>query len=252
MNNIHGRQAALLGTGGWMPTDSRATNATLVVASNNRLLLDAGTGIERLIQSPDLLGDSSELAIVLSHFHLDHIIGITYLPAIADLVEIVVWAPGAMLSDTSSWTILENVVGDPYLSAPLSSFVADVRELAVGDNDIAGTCVRTRIQHNHGGKSIGLRVDNELTLCTDTSFDPKTAAFAAGCKLLVHEAWTATSPSPGHSSAVDAATVAAGSDIEDLVLTHIHPLRDDAEALLAAARPVFKNTTVGHDWRWII
>ena len=244
--------AVMLGTGGWMPTGSRSTNATLATCGNNRLLLDAGTGVERILRQPDLLGDSPELNIVLSHFHLDHVIGITYLPAIADRVKIVVWAPGSILSDISSRCILENLIRAPYLSVPLASFVAEVRELALGTNDIAGTRLRTRLQSKHEGKSVGLRVEDELTLSTDTAIDFGTASFASGCKFLLHEAWTVDSAHTGHSSAVDAATVAAHSDVEELVLTHIHPCQDDPAALQAAACPIFSNTTVGFDGRWIV
>ena len=200
MNPVREHCTVLLGTGGWVPTDTRATNATLLICEQERLLLDAGTGVARLVQRPDLLGSAGRLDIVLTHFHLDHIVGLSYLPAVAGLNEIAVWAPGEMLCDVSSLQILENAVGGAYCSLPLSYFVNGVHELREGQNDIGGRCVHARVQPGHTGKSVALRVDDELTLCTDTSFDPGSSDFASGCKRLLHEAWTVNSPADVHSS----------------------------------------------------
>jgi ribonuclease BN (tRNA processing enzyme) len=229
-----------------MPTLRRATSCLLLTGRDGALLLDAGTGVAALCQQPDLLSEARTLAIALSHFHLDHIAGLTYLPAIADEIEITVWAPGQVLADTDSRVILENLVGAPYLSVGISDF-AQVAEVRTGENSLGPFSVDVRVQPLHPGGSVGFRVGDAFAYCTDTAPDPDSASFARGVASLVHEAWTTEEPTFEHSSATSAAQTAADADVGRLVLSHIHPLADDPAALLAAARSVFVATEVGYD-----
>ena len=73
-----------LGTGGYIPTSRRATASVLVRRGRTALLFDAGTGVARLLQ-PELaahLAGVECLNILLSHYHLDHVIGLTWLPKV--------------------------------------------------------------------------------------------------------------------------------------------------------------------------
>lgn len=105
----------------------------------------------------------------------------------------------------------------------------------------------TRIQPFHPGRSVGFRVGDDLAYCTDTAPDPDCAAFVQGVSMLVHEAWSPTTPSHEHSSAASAAQTAADAGAGRLVFSHINPLDGDPDALLDAARPIFANTEVGYD-----
>lgn len=231
----------LLGSGGWMATTQRATCAVSVDGGPTAVVLDAGTGICRAITEhmPD------ELHVVLTHFHLDHVVGLSYLPAIGDRCRITVHAPGRLLTDEPAQAILEKLIGAPYLSAPLMTFIAEVQELTEGTNDVAGLPVQVRYQSAHPGGSVGLRV-GPFAYCTDTEPDSGTIDFVAGCSALLHEAWTPFESGHGHSSAADVAKIAVAAGVDQLVLCHIHPLHDDPEALLEAARGM-PNTVVGHD-----
>ena len=63
----------LLGTGGYRPNDRRQTLCMLL--PDYGIMLDAGTGLYlagACLQGPDL-------DIFLTHAHLDHIVGLTYL-----------------------------------------------------------------------------------------------------------------------------------------------------------------------------
>jgi glyoxylase-like metal-dependent hydrolase (beta-lactamase superfamily II) len=74
------------------------------------LLLDAGTGARRLLTDSDLVDGVTALDVVLTHFHLDHVCGLLYLPALLTLCELEghprVWAPGRWLYDTPSAELL--------------------------------------------------------------------------------------------------------------------------------------------------
>ncbi len=71
----------LLGSGGWIPTSKRETCCAYLREGSHVLLIDAGTGVQRLLEQPDLLSGAETVDIVLTHFHLDHVVGLSYLPA---------------------------------------------------------------------------------------------------------------------------------------------------------------------------
>jgi ribonuclease BN (tRNA processing enzyme) len=91
----------LLGTAGWMPTDSRDTACVYLRQGDRVLLFDAGTGARHLLNSPDLIRGVTRIDVCLSHFHLDHLIGLSYLPGLPSEIELVVWGPGKALYETS-------------------------------------------------------------------------------------------------------------------------------------------------------
>ena len=63
----------LLGTGGYFPTSQRHTSCVLLPEIG--VVLDAGTGMSRLGNYLQ----TERLDIFLSHAHLDHVAGLTYL-----------------------------------------------------------------------------------------------------------------------------------------------------------------------------
>ena len=237
----------LLGSGGWMPTPARATSSLLLTAEDESILLDAGTGVAALARDPELLGPSGRLVVALSHFHIDHLVGLTYLPALASRLTVEIWAPGRMPLGDDSREILASIVGGPFLSVTLDGFVSRVVELTPGENTIGSRTFEVRAQHRHPGGSVAFRLGDELAYCTDTAPDPDTVPFVRGVDLLVHEAWSPTAPTTEHSSARSAAESAASADVGRLVLCHVNPLGDRPAELLAAALPTFPDTQVGHD-----
>lgn len=229
-----------------MPTAQRATSSLFLREGSAALALDAGTGIATLCRKPELLAGVDRLAVVLSHFHLDHVAGLAYLPAVADRLEITVWGPGTLLGASDSLSILSALVGPPFLSVELSTF-ARVVEISAGENEVSSWVVDARVQPFHPGRSVGFRLGDDLAYCTDTAPDPDCAAFVRGVGTLVHEAWAATAPTADHSSAASAAQTAAAGETGRLVLSHINPVTGDTDTLLRAARPIFENTEVGYD-----
>ena len=63
-----------LGTNGFIPTHGRQTQCYLVRRNGAAFLLDAGTGLGRLLEAPlaSALRGCERLEIVLTHYHLDH------------------------------------------------------------------------------------------------------------------------------------------------------------------------------------
>jgi ribonuclease BN (tRNA processing enzyme) len=250
---VESTRAWVLGSGGWFPTDRRETTSILMRRGNHALLLDAGTGVRRLITDGGLLDGVIDIDIVLTHFHLDHVCGLLYLPALFSIIELTrppgVWAPGEWLFGKPSEELL-----DPVFRAPLSPFPASVveavHELGPESHSIGPFTVTSLEQPRHWGPTAGLRVNDELVLITDTAREASHAEFAAGVTHVVHEAWSASSApifSNYDATGRDAARTAADAGADHLTLVHLNPLIGDLASVLADAAEEFRGARLGQD-----
>jgi ribonuclease BN (tRNA processing enzyme) len=239
----------ILGSGGWIPTSRRETCSAYVREGTHVLLLDAGTGIKRLIENPELLQGVEHVDIVLTHFHLDHVVGLSYLPALLLAEPPTIWGPGKVNFGSATVDILDRLLGPPLFAASTAELSGAVRELGVGDHEIGPLRLATRVQELHTCPTLAVRLGDELTLCTDTAADAGNVEFAAGTRLLLHEAWHAarTSDDTNHSASGEAARVARDACAERLVLIHVNPLQLSDEELLRDARAEFPAACVGLD-----
>jgi ribonuclease BN (tRNA processing enzyme) len=240
-------KARLLGSGGWIPTERRETACVFVRHGDRGLVLDAGTGLRRLVSTPELLTGVRELAIVLTHFHLDHVCGLAYVPALP--LTPTIWAPGHWLYGQPSERLLAPLRSPPISSSEPSD-LGGLRELRPGAQSIAGFRVRAREQRAHWAPTAGLRIGDELALITDTAYDPESAAFANDVTHLLHEAWSCSSKpvaEAGDATAAQAGQVAAAAGAHHLTLVHISPLLESEEELLADARAFAPGARLGED-----
>ena len=239
-------RAWLLGSGGWIPTEKRETTCVLVREGESALLLDAGTGLARLVTQLGLLDGVRTLDIALTHFHLDHVCGLAYVPALP--LTPTIWAPGRWLYDEPSARLL-----DPLRRAPISPSspgeLGEVRELGPRGQTIGPFQVAARAQPRHWAPTAGLRVVDALALVTDTAYDPGSAEFARKVTHLLHEAWS-TSAEPaateGDATAEEAGRVARDARASHLTLVHLNP-RADEPAVLADARRWVPEARLGRD-----
>jgi ribonuclease BN (tRNA processing enzyme) len=240
-------EAWLLGSGGWMPSDTRETACLLIRDGDRALMIDAGTGARRLVTEKWLLDGLVDLDVVLTHFHLDHVCGIAYLRALDQHVSI--WGPGAWLYDVETATILASICRPP-LSPTDTRSVYSFGELRPGDQLIAGFAVRAGAQLRHWTPTAGIRVDDELALLTDTPYEPANVPLARGVRRLLHEAWSSSGAPiyPEHdATAAEAARLAREADVGELTLVHINPTLDDLSPLVDDATRIFERTTLGQD-----
>jgi ribonuclease BN (tRNA processing enzyme) len=229
----------ILGGGGWFPAHGRHTACALLRTGTEAILIDAGTGVSRLVERPELLDGVESLDILLTHFHLDHVAGLGYLPAIGLCTETRIWGPGKLLYDRSTFDVLDQLTHEPINPVPLEEQDIEVRDLPPDEIELGGVRIDTRRQDRHSAPTLGLRFDDQLAWITDTAYDPESAPFAAGCELLAHEAWFTTAEPRNadiHSSAAQAAQVAEAAGIERLMLIHLPPFREGVEPLVDEAR----------------
>jgi len=239
-------QLLILGSGGYLPTRTRETSSYLLKRGSSGLLLDAGTGVRRLVTDPAVLNDVEDLDVAVSHFHGDHVIGLSYLPEVQDRVRIgTLWVPGQP-GYRDGPELVRRLLQPPY-----QPFDPDTLFTAVEPaRPLFDTCVgavRTAWQHQHSDPSLAFRVEDTIAYCTDTPYDASTLGIASDVSLLLHEAWNhGKVQDAGHSSASDAARFAREAGAGRLVLTHLNPYVDPA-ALLAEARAGFAETELADD-----
>jgi len=230
----------VLGSGGWIPTSARQTSCYLITSGTEALIFDAGTGLGALHINPSLLDGVENVTVVLSHFHLDHVIGLGFLSARAlGNRELTIAGPGSLAYGRPTRAIVEQQLLAPPLqtTSPLAS--ARWAELGWDTLGFAGHEVQTWEQTRHPLPSAGFRVGDLIAYCTDTEFDPQTIRQVAGVATLLHEAWEPSSAERGHTSGDEAGTVAAEAGVSRLLITHHHPLPGVAERTAQAAQTRF-------------
>jgi ribonuclease BN (tRNA processing enzyme) len=236
----------LLGTTGYHPNDRRQTACFMLPELG--VVFDAGTGFYRVKEYLQ----TDTLDIFLSHVHLDHSIGLTYM---FDLRY------GSELSRITAHLELGKLEAvRKHLLAELLFPVAppvDLQSLAAEVKLSDGSRL-THFPLKHPGGSIGFRIDwpdRSMAYVTDTIASPNAGYVdrLQGVDLLVHECYfndgdAEQAELTGHSCLDKVAEVAAKANVGRLALVHINPLvEDDAELDIAMARRIFKNTEIGVD-----
>lgn len=240
----------ILGGGGWFPAHGRQTACALLRDGDSAILIDAGTGVGRLVERPELLDGITRLDILLTHFHLDHVSGLAYLPAIGVCDHTTVWGPGLELYGTPTNTLIGAFSHEPFHPVPLEEQDIEVRDLPAGEIELAGVRVRMRRQDRHSAPTLAFRFDDSFAWVTDTAYDPAAAEFVAGCRMLAHESWF-TSARPRnpdiHSSAAQAAQVANEAGITRLLLIHLPPFGQPLGELVLEARALVPEALTADD-----
>jgi ribonuclease Z len=236
----------LLGTTGYHPNDRRHTPCLLLPECG--VMLDAGTATYR---AGEYL-TTSELDIFLTHAHLDHVIGLTYLFSVIQvhpLRRITLHGLPEKLAAVESHLFAEELfpARPPFEVRPLEE-----------QFELSGGGRLTHFPLVHHGGSIGYRLDwpgHSMAYVTDTTADPDAAYVAKlrGVDLLVHECYFPDSQAEwakktGHSHTTPVAQVAARAGVKRLVLVHLNPLSTaDDPVGLDVARAIFPNTILGED-----
>ncbi len=222
-------------------------------------MLDAGTGIYRL--APLIQTDT--LDILLSHAHLDHVVGLTFLLDVffqRPVKDVRVWgmahkldAVQRLLFDESLFPVKLRVQWCP---------IDGLESFAVGPESRTGgeaISVQYRPQEHPGG-SVAYRLEwtqpaKTLIYATDTVGDetPENRNWIREADLLMHECsfldhqieWAIQT---GHCWTSRAATIAQKASVKKLLLTHLNPLSgDDDPVEIEKANAIFSSVQVARD-----
>ncbi len=223
------------------------TSCTDISEQGWRLVLDAGSGMRYSNTGPR--PDNKRIDILLTHLHLDHILGIGFFQPLFDpAMEIHIWGPSS--SNHSLRSRLTRYLSPPLfpvlirnLPCRLSFHEVDNSEFAIGPFTIQSEYVI------HPGPTVGFRVagqqsvfayipDHEPALGrTGMLNDPKWISgisLAAGADLLLHDAQYSLEEYPGkkgwgHSSMDDALRFASMAKVKNLLLAHHDPGHTDLQ-----------------------
>lgn len=237
---------ALLGTTGYHPNAIRHTSCYMLPEQG--IVLDAGTGMFRL---PQYL-QTDTLDVFLSHCHLDHVVGLTFLLGLLygrNMQRVTIHGEAEKLQAVQE-----------HLYAPLIFPVPpdwEFRPLEAGPFSCQGTQV-SWFPLEHPGESVGFRLDwsdRSLGYVTDTTAKDEAPYIAeiAGVDLLLHEcnfpdSLAEYAEPTGHSYTSAVARLAKAAQVKKLLLTHLMPSEAKVDPVgLEDARANFPATDIAED-----
>ncbi len=288
-----------LGTGAATPTVDRNVASLSVRREGEVILFDCGEGTQRQMMRYGV--GFSFIEVFFTHYHADHMLGITGLLRTMGLQDRT--APVRLYGPKGASRILNLAVN---LGIERNKFPVEIFELRPGDRisrgdydivvfetehraDTVGYALAEHVRLGrfnperalelgvpegplwgklHKGEGVTLedgrtvepsdlvgqpRPGRTLVYTGDTRPSLLVMEAARGADLLVHEATfggdeAERAKETGHSTASEAARVAADAGVRRLVLTHISPRYSrDAPELLAEAQAVFPETIIARD-----
>jgi ribonuclease BN (tRNA processing enzyme) len=234
-----------LGTGGYHPNERRHTAGILIPELG--IMFDAGTCAFRV---PSRLS-TKVLDIFLTHPHLDHIIGLTYLLVPMALKQIDTCRIHALPATFDA--VKQHLFSLPLFPVlPPFDFVPLTQQVDIAAG--RGKLIHHPLQHPGGSLGFLLQIDGKrIAYITDTTVDGSYTDFVRGSDVLIHECYFPDNLSDwalktGHSHTSPVAMLARDAGVKRLYLTHIDPQRSDDDPIdIATARAIFPETYVAED-----
>lgn len=246
----------------------------LVEYGNNKVLLDCGNGITRLLKIPE---DLNNLIIIISHLHKDHygdLLSLGYASFIAHNLgyldnKVKVYIPSGDVikvdenyTDIDGWgasrTINKSIIDYDYLmqfnKECYLEFISYKHNDLLSVEDLKITFCSN--PHQLVTYSTKLEVDNiKLVYSSDTGYvDNSLEMFAKDANILICESTFLKGQQRignNHLYAHEASMIAKTANVEKLLLTHFYPTLDK-ELYVNEAKELFANTEAAVEGKKII
>ncbi len=236
-----------LGTTGYHPNEDRHTACMMLPEIG--VVFDAGTGFFRV---RDLL-QTRTLDLFLSHVHLDHSVGLTFMLDVlyeTEMDRVTVHCDEAKVA-----TVRDHLYSE--LLFPVKPDF-EFRPLGSAPVPLADGSQLTSFPLTHPGGAHGFRIDwpdRSMAYVTDTTADPEAAYVQHICDVdtLVHECyfpdgWEDRAELTGHSCLTPVAQVARAANAKRVFLVHINPMIQNEPALdLESVRALHEAITISED-----
>ncbi len=217
----------------------------LIYDSDNsqKILLDCGNGITRLMKFPETL---ENLTIIISHLHKDHyadLSAIAYTSYVYHNLGLLnsrvkVYIPNS--KNLEDYHYLMNYGTENYMDF----YVYDEKS-NLNINDISIYFYQTR----HSIKTFAVNIIKKgikLSYSADTGYDENISLFFKNADILICESSFLKHQKNGnidHLSAEEAAIIAKKGNVEKLILSHFWP-EIDKSSYLEEAKSIFENVEV--------
>lgn len=222
-------RAVLLGFGGWISNPAFGHTSILITNTDGSeyFLLDAGEGVYRDMCECGYCSITKLKAVILTHHHGDHILGLPTLVQYAKIAKSKIRIVGLEVTLRHALEMLvttgisnydmyvEFVPIESGSKISLSKF-----SIAFEESSHTVPSVAVRIEDVENGKC--------LTYSSDTSFSENVVKLARGCEVLIHEASfndleNYTARSLGHSTISDCLKVAILAGNRFVLPVHFGP-----------------------------
>ncbi|MGY0692836.1 MBL fold metallo-hydrolase [Virgibacillus sp. FSP13] len=227
----------VLGFWGGYPAANGATSAYMVEKDDFTLLIDAGSGSLAKLQNYKNVMDLD--AVVLSHYHHDHVADIGVLQY--------AWLVQSYLREEKEilpiYGHMEDQQGFASLTHECTEGIAydPNKELRVGPFSI------TFFKTDHPVPCYGMRItdgENVIVYTADTTYKAEWSDFAKGADLLITDCnfyADQDGSNAGHMNSKDGATIANEAGVRELMLSHL-PHYGDVTELAREAKQYYNGT----------
>jgi phosphoribosyl 1,2-cyclic phosphodiesterase len=217
--------------------------AAVEVAEDEYLVLDCGTGVRNL--GVEIArrrnGKPTRIHIFLSHYHLDHVEGLSLFQPLYDAANTLIFHGFAADGRTVRHN-LETLIAPPYFPLKLAGVPATVRfkDLDGSTFDVGDVRVDSMpLSHPDGSVAYRLTHDKRrIIFATDHEYgdravDGARAEFSRGADHLIYDAtympaeYDTLRKGWGHSTWFAAVQAARAAGVASLVLFHHHPEHTD-------------------------
>jgi ribonuclease BN (tRNA processing enzyme) len=238
-----------LGTNGWYDTNTGNTICTLIKTREVDIILDAGNGFYKINRY--IPHDSRKsVYLLLSHFHLDHIIGLHILNKFQFPGGLTICGP------EGTKNILGLIINHPF-TAPLAQlpFAVRICELPAEHTDIPFSVVAKPLFHVSHTLGYRIEIDGKIiSYCPDTGYCENAVELSRSADLMIAECAYKRGQSCEswpHLNPETAAGIARDAGAGKLALVHfdadIYQSLEERKEAETAAREIFQNTVAAQD-----
>lgn len=229
----------VIGFRGGYPAPNEATSTYLLEKDNKKIVLDLGSG--GLLKLMQYVNVTDIDAVVLSHYHADHIADVGVLQHLL-LVE-------AQLGNVNQKTAIYGHKANKVEFDKLTDDYTEGISYDKHDKLNIGPFEITFLKTEHSVPCYGMRItDGTKTIIytADTAFKNEWIPFAKNADLLLSDTNLYDAQKDldiGHMTSTEAATIANKANVGTLILSHL-PQYGDNQLLVTEAKQIFKKEII--------